>query len=98
MVACGNTSASPVSPAPPRGVVFASLVDFASPVTPIASDMPGMWMRQRCKVPRLGKAARAPGGRAAGAVVTSGVGQTAGDTAGAACQAQPQQEVQGQPL
>ncbi len=35
--------------------IFAVLVNFAVLVTPFLSDMPGMWVRQRCKVHPLGK-------------------------------------------
>jgi hypothetical protein len=58
-----NTPASPVSPAPPPPGIFASLDVFASLVTPFASGMPDMWVRQRCKVSQLYKVAgSAPSG------------------------------------
>ena len=31
------------------------LANFAALVTPIASDMPGMWVRRHCEVPQLCK-------------------------------------------
>jgi hypothetical protein len=48
-----STPPSPVSPRAATGVVFAVLVNFAVLVTPFVSGMPGMWVRQHCKVPQL---------------------------------------------